>query len=264
MQARFVQEGRALLFTPASAVTANTVQVLGDHLVGVALAAIAAGVEGALTVAGVFDFAKDSSDISEGDALYWDADGNPVGGTAGSGAMSSDPTKGPFAGWALEDAGVSAGNVKAFLRSLNDTDAEGISLGDLDDVDDGTPTNGQFLVADGTHWQSTDAFSVMPKIPVAAVAAAGSTQADAGALATGFSLVSDANGTKGVKLPAAAAGAVCIVKNNANAVLKLYPGSSDAINALSADAALSMAAFTSALLVAYDATTWYTVPLLPS
>ena len=47
-------------------------------------------------------------------------------------------------------------------------------------------------------------------------------------------------------------------------MLKLYPNTDDAINALSANAALSMAAYTSALLVSYDATTWYTVPLLPS
>ncbi len=67
-----------------------------------------------------------------------------------------------------------------------------------------------------------------------------------------------------MKLPAAAAGKLAIVKNNANAVLKLYPNTDDAINALAANAALSMAAYTAALLVCYDATTWYTVPLLPS
>jgi len=100
----------------------------------------------------------------------------------------------------------------------------------------------------------------------ATVAAAGSSQSDAAAIAEGFTLVTAADATKGVKLPAAAAGKVCVVKNSdaANAVLKVYPDTSDAINALSANAALSMAAKTSALFVAYDATTWYTVPLLPS
>jgi len=59
---------------------------------------------------------------------------------------------------------------------------------------------------------------------------------------------------------------VCIVKNDdtANAVLKVYPNTSDTINALSANAALSMAAKTAAVFVAYDATAWFTVPLLPS
>lgn len=108
------------------------------------------------------------------------------------------------------------------------------------------------------------AFSTMFTIPVAAVVAAGSVQGDAGAMATGFSLVSAADATKGVRLPAAAAGAVCIVKNNENAVLKIWPATGDAINAIAANSALSIAALTSTLLVAFDATTWYTLPLLAS
>lgn len=107
-------------------------------------------------------------------------------------------------------------------------------------------------------------FGKMPRIPTATVAATGSDQSGAASIAEGFTLVSAADATKGVKLPAAVAGMQCIVKNNAAAILKLYPASGDAINALSADAALSMAANTSALLVAYDGTTWYTTPLLPS
>jgi len=107
-------------------------------------------------------------------------------------------------------------------------------------------------------------FGTMPRIPSATVAAAGSVQGDAAAIVTGFTLVTAANGTKGVVLPTAVAGLVAIVKNGAAAVLKVYPAASDAINGLSANASLDMADNTSALLVAYDATTWYTVPLLPS
>jgi hypothetical protein len=106
-------------------------------------------------------------------------------------------------------------------------------------------------------------------INIQAVAAAGSAQGDAGAVtaaAPAFVHGTAADGTKGIVLPAAAAGKMYIVKNSdaANAVLKVYPASGDAINALSADAAISMAAKTSAVFVALDATTWYTVPLLPS
>jgi hypothetical protein len=70
----------------------------------------------------------------------------------------------------------------------------------------------------------------------------------------------------GVKLPAAAAGLVCIIKNrdSDNAVLKIYPNTDDAINALDANASLDIAAKTSVILVAFDGTTWYSVPLLPS
>jgi hypothetical protein len=106
-------------------------------------------------------------------------------------------------------------------------------------------------------------------LAVEAVAAAGTNQGNAGAITSttgAFVHVTAADATKGAVLPAAAAGRWLIVKNSdaANAVLKLYPASGDAINALSANASLDMAAKTSAVLVALDATTWYTVPLLPS
>jgi hypothetical protein len=106
----------------------------------------------------------------------------------------------------------------------------------------------------------------MPIIPSATVAATGAAQANAAAIASGFTLVTAADATTGVKLPAAAAGLVCIIKNADadNAVLKVWPNTADAINALSANASLDMAAKTSAVLVAYNATTWYSIPLLPS
>lgn len=103
-------------------------------------------------------------------------------------------------------------------------------------------------------------------IKSATVAAAGANQGNAAAVTAGFTLVTGADAAKGVVLPAASAGLVVIIKNAdaANAVLKVYPASGDAINALSANASYDMAAKTSMLLVAYDATTWYTVPLLAS
>jgi hypothetical protein len=98
----------------------------------------------------------------------------------------------------------------------------------------------------------------------ATVAAAGSTQANAAAVSDGFTLVSGADGTKGILLPAAVAGRTVILKNNANAVLKVWPASGDAVNATAADSNYVLAAYTSSLLVAYDSTTWYSVPLLAS
>ena len=106
-------------------------------------------------------------------------------------------------------------------------------------------------------------------LTVAALAAAGSAQGDAGAIVSAsgaFIHATGADATKGIILPAATAGQIFIIKNSdaANAVLKVYPATGDAINALAANAALSMAAKTSALFVALDTTTWYTLPLLPS
>ena len=98
----------------------------------------------------------------------------------------------------------------------------------------------------------------------ATVAAAGTNQATAAAVSDGFTLVSAADGTKGILLPAAVAGRTVILKNNANAVLKVWPAPGDAVNAIAADSNYVLAAYTSSLLVAYDSTTWYSVPLLAS
>lgn len=104
---------------------------------------------------------------------------------------------------------------------------------------------------------------------VQAIAAAGNAQGNAGAVtAASPALIhgTGADGTKGIVLPAAAAGKWYYVKNqdSANAILKVYPASGDAINALAGDAAISMAAKTACVFVALDATTWFTFPLLPS
>jgi hypothetical protein len=101
-------------------------------------------------------------------------------------------------------------------------------------------------------------------MPSATVAAAGTNQATAAQIATGFTLVSAADATKGILLPADAAGLTCVIKNNAAAVLKIWPSSGDAINAIAADSNYVLASLTSTVLVAYDATTWYSVPLLAS
>jgi hypothetical protein len=105
-------------------------------------------------------------------------------------------------------------------------------------------------------------------LPVAAVAAAGSDNTNAAAIANyGVVHATGADGTKGVKLPAAAAGKVVIVKNSdaANAILKVYPGASDKINSGTATTgSLSMAAKTAAMFVAIDDVDWFSVPLLPS
>ena len=101
-------------------------------------------------------------------------------------------------------------------------------------------------------------------IKTATVAATGSTQSDAASISDGLTLVTAADATKGVKLPAAIAGRTVIIKNGANAVLKVWPASGDGINAITVDSNYVLAAFTSSLLVAYDSTTWYSVPLLAS
>lgn len=101
-------------------------------------------------------------------------------------------------------------------------------------------------------------------LKTATVAAAGTNQGTAAAVTAGFTLVSAADGTKGVILPTAVPGAVVVIKNGAAAILKIYPASGAAINAVAANGSYDIASLTSTILVAYSATQWYSVPLLAS
>lgn len=102
---------------------------------------------------------------------------------------------------------------------------------------------------------------------VQALAAAGTDQTNAGAILTTARtvVVSAANGTKGVILPASVVGKEIQIKNNAAAVLKIYPPASSAINALTATTgSLDIASLTTVTLVCTGATQWFSFPLLPS
>jgi len=138
------------------------------------------------------------------------------------------------------------------------------SIFDLYDVGTASYTGGKVLVADGSKFEPVAisgpfnlAATGLISMDSATVAALGSLQGDAAALADGFSLVTDANGTKGVRLPSAAAGGFCIIKNNANAILKVWPATDDAIDAVAANTAIAVDPYRVLYLVAYDGTTWY-------
>ena len=71
--ATFVHDGRAIDYTPGSAVAAGDVVIQAD-LIGVAKLDITASALGALAVTGVFDLPKASGDggIAAGAEVYWD------------------------------------------------------------------------------------------------------------------------------------------------------------------------------------------------
>jgi predicted RecA/RadA family phage recombinase len=226
----FVQSDGCIPYTPGSAVTAGDVIELGGRAY-VTVRDIDASTLGTVCSEGIFDVPKASGAVSAGDNVYWDNNGTPNVGTALSGAATTTASGNTQLGRATADAASGATYVRVELQP-------------------------------GATSTSRPVFS--PE----AVGAAGSAQGDATAIGadTGFVHGTGADGTKGIKLPAAAAGITIIVKNSdaANAVLKVYPATGDAINALSTNGAISMAAKTSAVFVALDATTWYTIPLLPS
>lgn len=219
----FRHEGESIDYTPGSAVTAGDVVVVSDDLIGIAKCDIAAGVLGSLAVEGVFDVPKITGAISLGDKVHWDADADPVGGTAGSGAASL-AAGGSYLGVCVSAALSGDARVRVLKQPL-----------------------------------------ARMNIRTETVAAAGTVQADAAALnAYAFTLVSGADDAKGVRLPAAAAGRWVIVKVGDGADLKIWPATGDAINAIAANSAMTVVDDVCLALVAYDSTTWYTLPLLPS
>jgi len=117
--------------------------------------------------------------------------------------------------------------------------------------------------ADGDEFVLDDLPPALP-LGTATIASAGSTQSDAAALTAQVNIITGADGTKGVVLPAAVAGMPPIYVYNSVATngLKIYPASGDDINDGSADASIIIEGKTLAVLVATDASTWaaqYTV-----
>ena len=113
--AKFVHDGKAIDYTPANAVIAGQVVELGTVPL-VAPVAIPAGVLGALSCDGVFDVPKTSDAFTAGDTVYWDDDGDPVTGDAGSGA--ADSSTGNLMGVAVADAASEASYVRVRLHAI--------------------------------------------------------------------------------------------------------------------------------------------------
>jgi predicted RecA/RadA family phage recombinase len=99
-QATFVQSGESVDYTPVSAVAAGQVVVQGSYI-GVSIHAIAANALGSLASTGVFDVVKANEQQALGAGVYWDADGNPYGGVAGTGCLTTTSVGNIFVGFTL-------------------------------------------------------------------------------------------------------------------------------------------------------------------
>ena len=113
MKANRVQAGNSIDHTPIAAVAAGDVVVI-TNIVGIAARDIAANALGSIEVQGIFDVDHAADVIAAGGAVYWDADGNPVSGTAGSGAATATANGNTFMGWAL--VGVDANTTKVRVK----------------------------------------------------------------------------------------------------------------------------------------------------
>jgi predicted RecA/RadA family phage recombinase len=113
-QATYVQRGEAIDYTPTSDVAAGQVVVQSARC-GVARTPIAANTPGSLAVGGLFTVVKATGAINVGAALFWDADGNPQGGVAGTGCLTTTSTDNTFFGFAAAAAAETDTTVSALL-----------------------------------------------------------------------------------------------------------------------------------------------------
>lgn len=110
----FKADGPTIDYTPSSAVAAGDI-VIDGQIMGFAPHAISANVQGELCTYGVGDIALKAEAVAKGIKVYWDADGDPYGGTAGAGAATADQSKGRFAGITIAAASATAGKVRILL-----------------------------------------------------------------------------------------------------------------------------------------------------
>lgn len=118
MQAIIRQTGRTANITNGiTPLAAGQVVVIGD-LVGVTTYPVAPNALYALTVEGVVEVVKINDNMSTAGALiYWDAAGNPVGGTPGSGGATTTAGSNKKLGLSLAVADDTAERVQVLLGS---------------------------------------------------------------------------------------------------------------------------------------------------
>jgi predicted RecA/RadA family phage recombinase len=125
-EAKFVQTGETITHPISAAVAEGDVIVIGQ-LVGVVVrdvstADVALGREAEVRIDGVYDMPKVGSlVVAAGDAMYWDEDGTPYGGS-GTGAVTKTAAAGNFCGFAIEAAGSNVTPVKVKLAAKDSYD----------------------------------------------------------------------------------------------------------------------------------------------
>jgi predicted RecA/RadA family phage recombinase len=112
----YLQQGDVVDYTPGTAVTAGDVILLGT-IPCIAPADIAASALGSLAISGVWKVPQKAEIISAGDSVYWDATGNPVTGTTGSGAATGATASVNYMGVAVKTTAATDSYVYVFLNA---------------------------------------------------------------------------------------------------------------------------------------------------
>jgi len=147
----YYKTGRIVPYTPPStAVTAGDVVVIGTVPL-LAPLDIAVGALGELHVDGEWDLPKDTSTFTAGDAVYWNATGSPVTGTASSGAATSTASGANLVGWCTADAATGVDRVRVLSNAAKRTTtiAGSVTADDITGSDSSLGISGQSAAQGG-------------------------------------------------------------------------------------------------------------------
>lgn len=111
-------DGNVLTYTNTTGadILSGSPVVIGA-LLGVALVDINDDLSGSVAIEGVYELPKGSVTITQGVKLYWDADSIPVGGSTGTGALTTTATDNAYAGVAMAAAVEAAATVQIKLNA---------------------------------------------------------------------------------------------------------------------------------------------------
>ena len=115
MAKNYQQKGDIMPKVVAGAVASGQVIVTGS-LVGISLGAYAVGDTAEIALEGVFEVPKSTGVITHGAPVYWATAGDPIGGTAGTGAATATATSNTLMGYAWEAA--ASGDATVTVRLL--------------------------------------------------------------------------------------------------------------------------------------------------
>lgn len=135
-QGRFLHAGASVDYTPSGTALVPGEVVVDNGLFGIAIGAIPVGKLGALQVAGVANIVKVTGALARGLAIYWDDDGDPLGGSAGTGCATSTSTSNTFIGFVSVAAGASDQVVTAYMVPAIAVTTTGNLAGTIADPDD--------------------------------------------------------------------------------------------------------------------------------
>jgi len=118
--ALFVSAGEVDDYTPVAAVIAGQVVEIGTTPM-IAPVAIEAGVKGCLATSGTWEVPQKAEIFTAGDAVYWDPTGDPVTGTAGTGAATGTAASLNLMGRCVETTAATDSYVKVALTAAKRT-----------------------------------------------------------------------------------------------------------------------------------------------